>query len=222
MSWSGAVRPAGPRRAGPSRRPGRGSSAGAAGASGSSRSGSAAAEATVDLGAQVPDEGGAGPRWSSLGDAGAEVGERAEVGQRPVGVDDVHVQGSRAGAGRRGQGERAQGGRAPAARPAGEQPGAVGGGPRQGRDALQVGLVDEAHHARAPRRRRGPRRGAGGHHRRAGAPATVPGAGAHRASRCAATHRRDHRPRPAVVVVGSSTAAGTSVEPPSAAGRRAP
>lgn len=48
-------------------------------------------EAPVHLGAQVLHEGGAGPHVVDPG-AGSQVREGAEVGQRPVTVDDVQVQ----------------------------------------------------------------------------------------------------------------------------------
>ena len=56
------------------------------------RPGAACAEPTVDLVAQVPQEGRAAPGVVGP-DPRADVGERVEVGQRPVRVDYVQVQG---------------------------------------------------------------------------------------------------------------------------------
>ena len=140
--------------------------------------------ATVHLGAQVPDECGAGARvvrraWVPT------CGRPARSARAPRGVDDVDVQ--RRGLVRRGRGQRPRRAAPWCARCAVGPRAArsVGCAPGEGRDALEVRLVDEARDDGAPARRAGPahRVDACGQRRHPGssaAPATVPRCAARR------------------------------------------
>ena len=130
-------------------------------------------KAPVDLVPQVSDQGDAGPVVVAAG-ARAQVGERAEVAQRPVGVDDLQVERLWTGGSGRREGDRPYGRGAPAARPADEQPGPVSGVPGEGCHALQVGLVDQTHNAVESARRR-PAPTADVHHGRQGRQPRSPG-----------------------------------------------